>query len=128
MIKRRLNNSGQTLVALLIYMVVAMTITLTAVAVTIINIRANNSFSSGNQALQLAQDGVENAMIQIERNPSYSGETLTIGGGSDTITVSGSGSLTITSIGSVGNYRRTVTATATYASNILTLNTWAETP
>ncbi len=125
---KKLNTSGQTLVALLIYMVIAMTITLAAVAVTIINIRANNSYSSGSLALEYAQDGVENAMIQLERNPSYTGETMSIGSGSATITVSGSGSLTISSVGSVGNYRRTVTATATYASNSLTLNSWAETP
>lgn len=125
---KRLDSSGQTLVALVVYMVVAMTITLAAVAVTIINVRANNSYTSGELALQYAHDGIENALIQLERNPGYTGETMSIGSGSATITVSGSGAVTIVSVGSVGNLQRTVTANATDSSNTVTLNSLSETP
>lgn len=124
----RLNDTGQTLVALTVYMVVAMIITMGAVAVTIINIRANTSYTSGELALQYANDGVENALIQLERNASYTGETMSISNGSATITVSGSGTKTITSVGSVGNYERTITASATNTSNIYTVTSWTETP
>ncbi|HSW80197.1 MAG TPA: hypothetical protein VLG47_05465 [Candidatus Saccharimonadales bacterium] len=84
---KKLNNEGQTLIALTIYMVVAMIITLGAVAVTIINIRANTSYTSGELALQYANDGVENALIRLERDSSYTGETMSISSGSATITV-----------------------------------------
>ncbi len=126
--RQRSGESGQTLVALLIFIMVTMTITLTATAITIINIRGNNSVASGEAALQDAQAGIEDSLIQLERNPSYTGETLSIGSGSATITVSGTGPFTITSIGAFGNYRRTVTATAAYSASILTLTNWSETP
>jgi hypothetical protein len=124
----RLNNRGQTLIALLIFMLVAMTITITATAIAIINLQSNNAMVSGDQALAAANSGIENALITLERNPGYSGGTMTIGGGTATITVSGTGSLTIVSVGSVGNFSRTVTANANDTSNIISVTGWSETP
>jgi hypothetical protein len=120
--------AGQTLIALLIFMLVAMTITIAATAIAIINIQSNNALSTGSQALQNANSGIENALLLIERDPSYSGGTMSLNGGTATITVSGSGSLTIVSVGTVGNFQRTVTATATDSANLLTLTSWSETP
>jgi hypothetical protein len=125
---KRQTQAGQTLIALLIFMMVAMTVTLAATAVAIINIKATTSFASGEIALSNADSGVENALLQLERNPGYTGEILPIGNGSATITVSGSGPFTIISVGASGNFRRTVTATAGYTANVLTLTNWSETP
>jgi hypothetical protein len=125
---KHLNDTGQTLVALTVYMVVAMMITMGAVAVTIINIRANTSYTSGELALQYATDGAENSLIQLERNASYTGEIMSISSGSATITVSGTSTKTIVSVGSVGNYERTITAIATNTSNNYTVTSWTETP
>ncbi len=119
---------GQTLIALLIFILVAMTITIAATAVAIINIQANNSFTTGEQALAAANSGIEDAVIQLERNPSYSGGTMPIANGTATITVSGTGTQTIVSIGSVGHFQRTVTATASTTANIVTVTNWSETP
>jgi len=126
--KKLTNDSGQTLIALLIFMLVAMTVTLAAIAIAITNIHSNNSFTNGEIALQNAQSGIENALISVERNPSYSGGVMTLSSGTATITVSGSGTLNIVSVGSIGNFQRTITATATDSSNIVTLTNWSETP
>jgi hypothetical protein len=125
---KRLDQTGQTLIALLIFMLVAMTVTIAATGIAIINIKSNNSVSTGILALQTASSGVENALIELERNPAYTGGTMTDGGGTATITVSGSGTLTIVSVGAVGNYQRTITATATDTANVISLSSWSETP
>lgn len=125
---KRSDESGQTLIALLIFMLVAMTVTIAAIAITIINLQTNTEFVSGAQALQNAQSGIENSLLQLERNPSYSGGTMALSKGTDTITVSGSGTITIVSVGSVGNFQRTVTAIATDAANVITVTSWSETP
>ena len=125
---QRLNQSGQTLIALLVFMAVSITITLAATAIAIINIRSNNDLIDGNQALLAADSGVEEALLQLERNPGYSGGSISVGPASAIITVSGSGTLDIVSVGNLGNMQRTVTATATYSSDILTLSSWSETP
>lgn len=120
--------SGQTLIALLIFVMLTMTITFAAAAVTIINTQANNNNTNGQLALMNAESGVENALLQLERNPNYTGETMTLANGTATITVSGSTAKTITSVGSAANLSRKVTATANYSSNSYTLTGWSETP
>lgn len=125
---KKINNSGQTLIALLIYMLVAMTITLAAVAVAITNIKANNSFVTGNAALTNADSGVNEAIIQLIRNPSYTGGTITLNGGTATISISGTNPIVITSVGEIGNFKRTVTADATSSNNLISITKWNETP
>lgn len=126
--KRIHNQSGQTLVAMLAFMATALIITTGATAVTIANLQSASEYSRGEQALQIAESGADNAMVRLTRDPSYAGETLTVGTGTATITVSGSPSYTITSVGRVGDFRRTIQVTATRSNNILTQTAWSEVP
>lgn len=126
---KRLSESGQTLITLLIFMMVAMMVTIAATAIAIINMQTNNSYTKGEIALQNAQSGAENALEQLQRNPTYTGETMTLPDGTATITVSGTPTVTIVSVGADGNMRRTITVTVTQAAtNALTLVSWSETP
>lgn len=106
----------------------AFVLTTLAATVTLINTQASGAYQNTELTLQIADSGVENAMLRILRNPTYAGETLTVDSGTTTITVTGTTTKTITSVGAVGNLRRTVTATATLSNDILTLTSWAETP
>lgn len=123
-----MDSRGQTLIALLMFMLVTIVITTTAAAIAVVNLQAGNSYSSGEIAVQNAETGIENAFLQLLRNPSYTGETMTLTEGAATITISGTTTKTIVSIGSSGNFRRTVTATAANSNNVLTLSSWRETP
>jgi hypothetical protein len=120
--------SGQTLVALLVFMATALIITTGAVAVTIANLQSASEYSRGEQALQVAESGADNALLRLTRDPSYAGETLTVGTGTATITVSGSPSYTITSVGRVGDFRRTIQVTATRLNNVVVQTAWSEAP
>lgn len=122
------NSAGQTLIALLIFMILAIGITTASAVITIINTRANDSYVHGATALQYAEAGIENALLRLERDPSYSGETLTLPTGNATVTVTGSGTKTIVSVGVSGAAKRTVTATASYSGDTITLTSWSETP
>lgn len=128
----RYGERGQTIIALLIFMLLSILITTTAVTITIINTTGNTQMAIGEQARQAAESGVENAMLQLERDPTYTGETMSINGTTTaTITVSGTTTRTITSIGTVagiGTYKRTIIATATYANLAFTITNWVETP
>lgn len=123
----RQNQAGQTLIALLVFISMAMTITMASAAVAIINTRANSSLAAGEAVLQAAESGAENAVRQILRNPSYSGEIITVGDGTVTISVSGTSTKTIVSQAVIGDYRRTITVTGTYANTVLTISSWSET-
>jgi hypothetical protein len=126
--KRRSSQSGQALVALLCFMAMAITITTAATIVTLVNSQTTSKYALGQEALSIAEAGVDNAMLRLVRDPSYTGETLTVGTGTATITVSGAPSYTITSVGVMSSFRRTVQATATRLNNTLVISSWRETP
>src|SRR5690349_4800975 len=97
------HESGQTIVALLIFMILIISISTMAAAITIMNIRSNNAISSGEQALDNAESGAENALRQLLRDPSYAGETVTFASGTATISVTGTTVKTIVSEGASDN-------------------------
>lgn len=121
------SQKGQTLVTLLVFMVIGITITTAAVMMTIVNTQNATKFQEGLIAYQVAESGAENAIIRLLRDPSYTGETLTVGAGTATITVSGTTTKTITSSGVNGNYLRKVQVVASYVNNVLTITSWQET-
>ncbi len=125
---RPARSAGQTVVALLIFMMLAMTLTLTATIVVIVNTQSDTTYQQGEQALQNAQAGVENALLRLERDNTYPGETMSLSNGTATITISGTNPVTITSAGRAGSTVRTITADATTTGGVITLTSWDETP
>lgn len=117
---------GQAVVTLLIFMVIGITITSAGVVLIINSSTATSAFQESLIARQMAESGAENAMIRLLRNPSYTGETMTIDNGTATITVSGSNPKTILSVGKNRNYVRKIQVTASDVNNILTVTSWQE--
>ena len=99
--------------------------TAAAVVVMTANSLSGARLQDGAIAHQVAQSGADNALIRILRSPSYTGETLQVGSGSATITVSGSGSSSdpyvVTSSGNVRNFIKKVEVRATYQNNQLSV-------
>ena len=122
------SQSGQTIIVLLIFMLLAITLTVSATAVIIINLQGNTAYQSGEVALQDAQAGAENALMRLERDSTYTGETMTLTNGTVTITISGTAPYTIVATGTSGTFVRTATATATITNNVLSITSWSETP
>jgi hypothetical protein len=111
---------------LLFYMIIAITLTTTAVAVVVSNSLSATRSEQGALALQIADAGAENAIVRLLRSTSYSGETLTLGAGSATVTVSGTTTKTIRSVGTISGFSRTVQVTATLTNGILEVSSWQE--
>jgi hypothetical protein len=116
---------GQALVILLVFMTVAITISTAAAMLLVGAQKTTTSLELSTAAYGVAESGMENALMQILRNPDYAGETLTVGDGIATISATGQGSV-ITSTGRVGNYVRTIRVNAGFVENILTISSWQE--
>jgi hypothetical protein len=120
--------SGQALIVLLFFMIIAITLSTTAIAVV-----ANNSLSvtrteESAHALEIAEAGAQNALIRLIRNPAYGGETLTVGGGSATVIVTGTSTKKILSTGINGSFTRKIQELATFSGGILSVTSWQEVP
>ncbi len=116
--------SGQALIMLLVFSIIAVTITTASVAIVIENSKSGDRLNQGVMAGQIAKSGIENALIRILRDPNYSGENdLLIGDGSTDIVVSGAGTLVdpyiIISDASLDGYKKKIETKATYVNDIL---------
>lgn len=120
------HQSGQALVVLLFYMIIAITLATTAVAVVISNSLSVTQSEQGAHALEIAEAGAENGLIRLLRSTGYTGETLTVGEGSATVTVTGDNTKTITSVGTVSGYSRSVQVMVSIINGVLTVTSWQE--
>lgn len=120
------NDRGQILVTILVFSVIIISITSAAVAMIINSGRQSSAINTSFLAEQVAESGAENALLRLVREPSYTGETLTVGNGTATITVTGTTTKTLTSVGVYGNFRKTVQLTVTFTNNVMTVTSWQE--
>lgn len=117
---------GQTIVFLLVFMTMAITVTTAAVIVIISNSQAASKFEQSLTAYSVAEAGAEEALLRILRDPGFTSASLTIGEGIATISASGTTTKTISSIGTYNDFLRRVQVTANYVNGILTVTSWRE--
>lgn len=119
--------SGQALITLLFFVTIAMMITTAAVMMILVSAQSGLEMQQGTIAYYVAKSGAENGTLQLLRNPNYSGETLVVGVGTATITVTSIGnSYTIVSQGTVGNFVRKEQVVLSYTNNLLTVTSEKE--
>lgn len=112
---------GQALINLIFFTVIATTITTAAVIMIYINSISGARLQEGTIAFQIAQSGAETALLRLLRDPSYTGETVSVGSGNAVITVTGTSPYVITSTGTKGNFIKKVEIQATYENNLLSV-------
>ena len=117
---------GSALVTILIFVAMGITVTSAAVAVVIINTQGLTRMINGEKVYLIAEAGAENAMVQLLRDPAYSGETLTIDGENVTISVSGDTTKTVTAQGTLGDFIRKIQVTADVDNNTISVTDWSE--
>ena len=117
------NQAGSALLTLLFFMTISLTIVTGVVVVVLNNATATSSLEQGMLAYYAAESGAENALIRLIRDPSYSGETLTVDQGSVVIQVANG---IATSTATVANSIRKVQVNTVYNNNVLTITSWKE--
>lgn len=121
------NHRGQTLVMLLIFIIVAITIATTSVSLIIANAQVTSGTAQSMEAYYAAEAGVENATLQLLRNTNYTGETLQV---SEAVTaeinVSHNGNYVVISKGKSGTFERVIQVNLDYTNNVLSINSWEE--
>lgn len=122
------NHKGQVLVTLLMFVLVAMTVITSVILIVIANTRSTSTVQQGTSVYYVAEAGVENALMQLLRNPDYTGETLQVDGSTAVITVSGSTAKIITVAGQQDNLIRKIQVNVSYNNNQMTITNWKEIP
>jgi hypothetical protein len=120
------HQKGQALVTLLFFVIISLTITSAAIIIIIVNSISASKLEEGTVAYYTAESGIENALIRLLRDTDYAGETLTVGTGTAVVTVTGSDTKTVVSVGQNGKFKRTVQAQMTYDNGYYSFSNWKE--
>lgn len=121
-----LEDQGQALITLLVFALVAITVASAAIIILYVNTVSVSKFQSGISVYAISESGLENGLLRLIRDPQYLGETITVGSGSATITVNGSNPWTVTSVGRLGNFARTVSVVASESGGVYYFSSWKE--
>lgn len=108
------------------FVAVALTVLTAAVINAFINIKAATSTQLSDIAYSVTESGVENALIRVLRDSTYTGETLTVGSGTVQTTITGTNPKVITAVGTAGQFKRTIQVIASDSAGILTVTSWKE--
>jgi hypothetical protein len=126
-IKRNNYLRGQALISLLIFSIIAITISSAAVILTLNTATTFGARYDSSQAYAYAETGIENALIRLLRDPGYAGEVLSINSSEIDITVvNTSNSYEITSSARYRDYVRTIVVDASLNNGILNITSWRE--
>lgn len=117
---------GQALISLLVFMIIAITVTTGAVFLLISNSINTTKIARGNNSLTVAEAGAENALINLLRDTSYTGETLSVENGEAEVTVTGTNPYLVISKGTDGDFSRTVEVSVEFVNNEMRINSWKE--
>lgn len=120
---------AQTLISLIIVVAISVIVISSVLGLVISNSISTTAIQQSNLVRVAAENGIENALVRLLRDPSYAGETLTptINGYSTTVTVSGDAvNKTIESTATSLNYRRKISVGITYNENIMVINSWQD--
>ncbi|MCL4338331.1 hypothetical protein M1271_01430 [Patescibacteria group bacterium] len=120
------NSQGQALVTLLFFVIVAITVTSAATVIILVNSLSTEKTQQSTINSVAAESGIENAILQLLRDPTYTGSTMSVGDNSVQTTVSGSNIYTITATASAGNIRRAAQAQVQNSNNVLSVLSWKE--
>ena len=127
------SSSGQALISLLFFVLIGVTIVSAAAIFVYENVQSASITEQGTLAYYTAESGIEEALLQLLRDPSYlgipAGSPLSVGEGTVTIQVSSSsGIFTTTATGIFRSAVRKIQVQTVYNNNILTILSWKEIP
>ncbi len=125
--QKKINQRGQSLVILLVVVVSSIILSTALISLAIINNANNSLYEQAITAQSLAESGVENAILNLLRNPNYTGEIMIIDNKEVELTVQGTTNKVITSTCDYGQVTQSIEVTADYDSGILTINNWEPT-
>lgn len=122
----KINEKGSALVTLLVFSTIALVIVTTGVLITINSTADNVGYYTQSQMYAMLEGGAENAIMQIIRNHNYTGESLSIGGGTVTISVTGTSTKTIQVVATENNHIRRIELTGDLVNNTFNITNRVE--
>jgi len=114
---------GQIFITMLFFVIIGVTIILAETIVLFTNILSASTTEQGTNAYYVAESGIEEALLRLNRNPGYPGGVLTVGLGSAVIQV---GNGIITAAGTYSNTIKKIQVQTVNSNGALKIVSWKE--
>ena len=114
---------GQIFITMLFFVIIGVTIISAETIVLFTNILSASTTEQGTNAYYVAESGIEEALLRLNRNPSYAGGVLTVGGGNAVIQAE---SGIITATGTYANTTSKIQVETMKNNGILKIVSWKE--
>ncbi len=115
---------GNILVIVLVMMVVGITIATMSLALVITTTQSMGGAMEADRMRTAAEGAIENAILKVLRNPSYSGETMTIDGIPITLTVTQGAQTTVMATAVKGTHRQRYQVVLQRTNGVLGVVSW----
>ncbi|MBI5127785.1 hypothetical protein HZA76_05035 [Candidatus Roizmanbacteria bacterium] len=120
---------AQALITLIVFIAIAMVIISATVTMIAVNSEAASTTQQSLLVREAAENGIENALLRLLRDPTYSGETIpdSVNAFNTVVSVTGDDlNKTIVSTATSNNFQRKIKAKITYNDNILKVIFWQD--
>jgi hypothetical protein len=117
------NNSGQALISLMFFVIIAMFLISAAIVIMIVSSESTGQLEGKETVIRVAEAAGESALIKYLRDPSFAGETLNLPDGDATSSISG-GVITVTATSN--GFNEKIEITTNFAGNIMSVVSWKE--
>lgn len=124
--KNKNHKKGSALLAVIVISAIATVIFTTASSSLINQLVQSNVSGNTAKAYLLAESGIEDSVLNLLRDQTYTGGTLTLDTNDITIEVTGTNPKTVTSTVEFNNTRRSIEITVLYTQNNLQITSWRE--
>lgn len=124
------NQRGQALIMVVLVGVIALIAVASATTLAISELKRTTTTTLGVSQYHITYGAMENAFMQLLRNPDYSGETVMLDGSTCTITATAGLTKTVEvrCVSADGSYVRKLTATVTFSGGTMTVSGISEIP
>lgn len=126
-INRENNESGQALVTLLFFVLIATIYISAAVIILIVNSLSATNTMLGFSTSRLAEGAFEDTLLRLLRDPNYAGGTFNLDGGNATVSVSAGNPRDVDVAVVSGNYFRRFEGQVQFNQTEMTILSWKET-
>lgn len=122
-------NYGQAVITILFTVVIGMLVTTGAILTLVTTYGSQSNRELAALAYSAAETGIENGILRLLRDPSYTGETMTLDlDRSAVVTVTQTPDFVIFSVGSSGSLSRKIQVQAHMTNTVFTIDSWKEIP
>jgi len=115
------------LITLLVFMTIAIIVITATISIVASNTVGASVAQQGLVARDIAENGIEESLLRLLRDPLFTGGTIPVGNGNAQIIITSNGqNKIIQSTGTVGDFQRKITVSITYNNYVIKIISWQD--